>query len=768
MPSTKATPRKLIETTHTVAKVLSCDFGIRNGYECVNIPHVSPPPSVQDINSNTEAAAALKAFLAQQDGVRLDRVRRVAIGSSASLKTGDIVEIQQGTTRTLVLIRQTTGLDVIGSELVWGRTTILHDVLKSNEVFATDREVIAPLSKVESKIDPNTVVLRYAWDETKPAFTGLNEWARHMGSETDEVVYHEGDFVFLQPCDNAPLLDIVQVHRIRNQSVYVRYLHRQITQTSDFKHDRLLLPSEELVRVDRASFTPIAKCNVSLLSDRASSWTLDANDFFVTEEGAGVLRPECAPCTEQARKARRTQRNQTRLAGMEIMCGAGGLSLGLDLSGACETKFAIDADEDSVKTFRSHHPNAKVFCCDAGDALQRAISGRLSAQGVPFPQRGQVDVISAGPPCQGFSHRNRTAPREAAQQDPRNLLVCTVLGWVEHLQPKYLILENVEGFTDSKLGGRKQGMVKLVMKCLLDLGYAATCGFVQSGAFGCPQSRGRFVLLAARRDLVLPRLPLPTHQFLGRKANPFTWTDGTGKTYAAQRASSAAAMLPAITVSDAIGDLPRFDWKDPHQVYAGPDTIELERAQRGIKQLDVVHGQAAGFEKIEYATKPLNSYQERMRVFGGQAARTVSQHQTPGFNALAVERVVNVALRPGADYDSWSEPDVDKPALLKSFPFDRWQQKHFKYERIDGGLYFKALMTTPTAVGSMIHPDQRRIFSVRECARAQGFPDWIEFQCGDANVSSAYRQIGNAVPVPLAVALAKSLTAARMRDANGL
>ncbi|TKY87461.1 hypothetical protein EX895_003475 [Sporisorium graminicola] len=223
-------------------------------------------------------------------------------------------------------------------------------------------------------------------------------------------------------------------------------------------------------------------------------------------------------------------------------------------------------------------------------------------------------------------------------------------------------------------------------------------------------------------------------------------------------------MLPAITVSDAISDLPAFDWKDPHQVYAGPDRIEIERENRGIKQLEVVAGRATGFYKVEYAAKPFNSFQERMRVFNGEAARRVTQHQTSGFKALAVERVVNVALRPGADCDSWSEPDVDKPALLGSTHMHRWQQDHFKFERIDGSRYFKALMTTATVQSSLLHPDQRRIFTVRECARAQGIPDWVEFQSSDGNLLSAYKQIGNAVPVPLAVALGKSLTAARIRD----
>lgn len=94
---------------------------------------------------------------------------------------------------------------------------------------------------------------------------------------------------------------------------------------------------------------------------------------------------------------------------------------------------------------------------------------------------------------------------------------------------------------------------------------------------------------------------------------------------------------------------------------------------------------------------------------------------------------------------------------------DRYEEDHFKYERVDGKGYFKVLMTTMTTQGSSLHPTQRRLLTVRECARAQGFPDWVHFHT-DSNMRSAYKQIGNAVPVPLSQAIGKSLIAARIGD----
>uniref|UniRef100_A0A0A9F2D1 DNA (cytosine-5-)-methyltransferase n=1 Tax=Arundo donax TaxID=35708 RepID=A0A0A9F2D1_ARUDO len=57
-------------------------------------------------------------------------------------------------------------------------------------------------------------------------------------------------------------------------------------------------------------------------------------------------------------------------------------------------------------------------------------------------------------------------------------------------------------------------------------------------------------------------------------------------------------------------------------------------------------------------------------------------------------------------------------------------------------------------VGMCFHPEQDRIITVRECARSQGFPDSYHFA---GNIQCKHRQIGNAVPPPLAFALGRKL-----------
>ncbi|THG01771.1 hypothetical protein TEA_019704 [Camellia sinensis var. sinensis] len=55
---------------------------------------------------------------------------------------------------------------------------------------------------------------------------------------------------------------------------------------------------------------------------------------------------------------------------------------------------------------------------------------------------------------------------------------------------------------------------------------------------------------------------------------------------------------------------------------------------------------------------------------------------------------------------------------------------------------------------SILHPEQDRVLTIRECARLQGFPDYYEF-CG--SVKERYCQVGNAVAIPVARALGFAL-----------
>lgn len=124
-----------------------------------------------------------------------------------------------------------------------------------------------------------------------------------------------------------------------------------------------------------------------------------------------------------------------------------------------------------------------------------------------IPNKKEVDIIIGGPPCQGFCSLNRF--NKGIYSKFQNSLIVTLLGFVDYYRPKYFVFENVMAFASFM-----RGMVlKLFLKCLLDLDYQVNCGVLQCGQYGVPQSRRRFILIAAGPGMVLPNLPEPQHVF---------------------------------------------------------------------------------------------------------------------------------------------------------------------------------------------------------------------------------------------------------------
>jgi len=79
------------------------------------------------------------------------------------------------------------------------------------------------------------------------------------------------------------------------------------------------------------------------------------------------------------------------------------------------------------------------------------------------------------------------------------------------------------------------------------------------------------------------------------------------------------------------------------------------------------------------------------------------------------------------------------------------------YGRLEWDGYFSTTITNPEPMGKqgrVLHPEQHRVVSVRECARSQGFPDTYRFY---GSILDKHRQVGNAVPPPLAAAIGREI-----------
>jgi DNA (cytosine-5)-methyltransferase 1 len=144
--------------------------------------------------------------------------------------------------------------------------------------------------------------------------------------------------------------------------------------------------------------------------------------------------------------------------------------------------------------------------------------------------RGKVTLIAGAPPCQGFSLAGRRV-----HSDPRNSLFQDYLDFVSLIRPRFLLLENVQGFDmpfKVDAGDAKPEITysnKLASE-LDRLGYKVFSEIVDLSRFGVPQTRRRFILIAIRkRDELLARLSeKPPFQALYERAEEFLKLRGLG------------------------------------------------------------------------------------------------------------------------------------------------------------------------------------------------------------------------------------------------
>jgi len=135
-----------------------------------------------------------------------------------------------------------------------------------------------------------------------------------------------------------------------------------------------------------------------------------------------------------------------------------------------------------------------------------------------------------------------------------------------------------------------------------------------------------------------------------------------------------------------------------------------------------------------------------------------------------MKNIIRVPRKPGANLNDIpiEDQEFEWQVTAPEGAHMRQGMKKEIYARLTEDGYFRALTTNfgPTAKQSkVLHPKQRRVFTVREQARAQGFPDHWSFSSVNNNTSDMIRQIGNAVAVQVATGLEREIFAALCKDA---
>lgn len=187
-----------------------------------------------------------------------------------------------------------------------------------------------------------------------------------------------------------------------------------------------------------------------------------------------------------------------KLTLVDLFCSCGGMTLGA-WEGArvskrrLDVRLAVDLVDEPISVYEANFFDVasnirtvdvtKLFDGLRGKpktATERYWKGRI----------GSLDLLVAGPPCQGHSDLNNSTRR----QDPRNALYLRVARAADVLTPKVVIIENVPAVQ------LDQGnVVPATIEWLEELGYSVSAGVIQLARFGVPQSRKRHILVAVQR-----------------------------------------------------------------------------------------------------------------------------------------------------------------------------------------------------------------------------------------------------------------------------
>lgn len=283
--------------------------------------------------------------------------------------------------------------------------------------------------------------------------------------------------------------------------------------------------------------------------------------------------------------------------------------------------------------------------------------------------------------------------------DPRNSLVLEFVRIVAELDARTFVFENVKGLTV----GKHRKFLEELVQAFAKVGYDVRTPWqvLDASNYGTPQKRQRLILMGAKKGSRLPEYPSPM-------------------TNAADAKRPIQGLPAGPTAKDAIDDLPDAD--------SFPELIESDTVKTT-------------------AIKKPSAYAAELLCLTNQAWHYgYVRDWEPGFLTSSA-RTIHTAI---------SQRRFRETAPGSVEPISRF----FKLR--PGGLSNTLRAGTDGARGAFtsprpIHFAYARCITVREMARLHGFPDWFRLQ---ATKWHGARQIGNAVPAPLARAIGGAIIAA--------
>ena len=378
---------------------------------------------------------------------------------------------------------------------------------------------------------------------------------------------------------------------------------------------------------------------------------------------------------------------------ISLFSGAGGMDLGFKQAGF-SIIFANDFDKDACETYKKNI-DKNILNCDI-----------FTIQDCDIPRN--IDVLIGGFPCQGFSIANRNRNIN----DERNSLYKEMIRFIKVSNPKIIVAENVKGLLS--LGG---GVIfRQIQKDLKNLGYSVDYKLVNTAYFGVPQTRERVIIIANRLG-IKNIFPQETHN-----ENNFIST----KEVCEHLSNVNISYNPIKLKKDVI-----------YNHIAATNVHDKFWCRRyDIRQEDICDYLKKWREKAGISTKRIDDILGYKHTAGHWFRKDNNSGSIPKPNDWW--RLKDI-LKFDNKYDKHVTELVEKPIIFEqSLRITNWDKPS----------------DTITATSPEIHINKERRLSVRECAIIQTFPNNFIFT---GSLNSMYRQIGNAVPVKFANAIAKSI-----------
>jgi DNA (cytosine-5)-methyltransferase 1 len=371
---------------------------------------------------------------------------------------------------------------------------------------------------------------------------------------------------------------------------------------------------------------------------------------------------------------------------VDLFAGVGGFTLGFEGSGRYTTALMADSDYSAALTFKRNRPRAKYWPKDlrnvTGDEILRLAK----------VNRGEIDVLTAGPPCQGLS---KIGSRQL--DDPRNELLKRTAELIAQTQPKVAIIENVP-----PLGWDEHSpLFDEVAEVLCARGYKDPhFRVLEAWRYGVPQLRRRAIILVARDDVHLTSV------------DPFP-SGANGDGFFARELIRAAengepTCPPGLSVLDAIGDLPSIS-------------------------------PGGGQEAMSYDRDTFTDYQRARRG----SATILFNHRS---RAHSVAMLKKMAMIP----EGGRNQELADGQRLRSTEGEYFSQAYARLHRHGIAQTITTYFHNPGS-GRFTHYSDLRALTVREAARFQSFDDNFIFT---GKLEQQMRHVGNAVPILLAKAIA--------------